>query len=252
MIEVFRIPVPKARLRAIPTAERTLLLLASHAVNQITTLTRLLIFSTNYESDIGLENTLSAAQSQTILRFLFGVTAEAWEMVKRPAHRKIIGTDYIKNMPQEAVASYDKLNKLFGGSNLLHRIRNTLAFHLPAADVVESAFDEVPEDEDWAWYAATNYTNSFYLASDYMITAGIINETDEKDVAQAFGRVMDEVMLASNELIEFCSHLMRAIVSRHLDEATLSPVRGSGTTIANAPSLRTFAIPFFTIDDRRS
>jgi len=84
MIEVFRVPISKAQLRSIPVDERNLLLLISHAVNQISVLRRLLIFSLNYDSASALENTLSAAQSQTILRFLFGTLAEAWEMVKRP------------------------------------------------------------------------------------------------------------------------------------------------------------------------
>jgi hypothetical protein len=198
MIEVFRIPISKSKLRAIPAAERALLLLASHAVNQLTTLCRLLIFSVNYKSDIELANTLSAAQSQTILRFLFGSTAEAWEMLRRPGHQRIIGTDYIKVLPPAGVASYEELKGLFGESNLLHRIRNTLAFHHPSTETIEASFEEVPEDEDWAWYASETYTNSFYLASDYMISAGIIKETGESDVAKAFDRVMTEVMTAAN------------------------------------------------------
>jgi hypothetical protein len=60
-IEVFRIPVTKEQLRAVPVDERNLLLLASHAVNQISILRRVLIFSLNYESPSTLENTLSAA-----------------------------------------------------------------------------------------------------------------------------------------------------------------------------------------------
>ena len=87
MVEVFRIPISKDQLRAIPADERNLLLLASHAINQITVLRKVLIFSLNYESDSEIENTLSAGQSQTILRFLFGALAEAWEMLKRPINQ---------------------------------------------------------------------------------------------------------------------------------------------------------------------
>lgn len=249
-IEVFRIPVPKVDLSRIPADERTLLLLASHAVNQMTTLIRLLTFSVNHHSDSELENLLSAGQSQTILRYLLGTTAETWQMLKRSGHQNIIGQDYIKTMPAEAVASYAQLRKLFGKSNLLHRIRNRLAFHYPDADSVEKAFQSVPENEDWAWYAAPTYHNSFYLASDYIISSGIIAETGEADVAKAFERVMSEVAVASNELTGFLSHLMGAIVSRHLGASILSPKAGSGTIIAHAPGLRSFSIPFFTVDDR--
>ena len=74
-----------------PADERNLLLLASHAVNQLSVLRKLLIFSLNYELANELENTLSAGQSQTVLRFLFGSLAETWEMLKRPTNQRLIG-----------------------------------------------------------------------------------------------------------------------------------------------------------------
>jgi hypothetical protein len=166
MIEVFRIPVSKAQLRAIPANERNLLLLTSHAVNQISVLRKVLIFSLNYESDSEIENTLSAGQSQTILRLLFGALAEAWETVKRPINQKLIGKDYIGLIDTDGRAAYDRLQKHFGDSNLLHRLRNTIAFHHPNAEELGAAFEHVPEDEDWAWYPSNTINNSFYLASD--------------------------------------------------------------------------------------
>src|ERR1700689_2701194 len=116
MIEIFRIPISKDQLRAIPADERNLLLLASHAVNQLTILRKILIFSLNYESDSAIENTLSAGQSQTILRFLFGALAEAWEMVRRPINQKLIGKDYIGLIDADGVAAYEDLKAHFGES----------------------------------------------------------------------------------------------------------------------------------------
>jgi hypothetical protein len=91
MNEIYKIPIAKNQLRAIPTDDRNLLLLASHAVNQLSTLRKVTIFSLNYESENPLENTLSAGQSQILLRFLFGAMAEAWEMVKRPINQNLLG-----------------------------------------------------------------------------------------------------------------------------------------------------------------
>jgi len=247
MIEVFRIPISKDQLRAISADERNLLLLTSHAVNQISILRRILIFSLNYQSDHKIENMLSAGQSQTILRFLFGALAEAWEMVKRPINQKLIGTDYIKVMDADGIAAYDDLKQHFGESNLLHRLRNTIAYHHPTAQELEAAFEDVPEDEDWAWYPSHTINNSFYLASDMVISAGILRVTGEADTARAFGKIMDEVVHVSNIMTDFFLYLMRAIVSRHLGEATLSPKDGTGTKIERAPNLYEFAIPFFTV-----
>ena len=49
----------------------------------------------------------------------------------------------------EGVAVSDELKKHFGQSNLLHKLRNTIAYHHPSAPELEAAFEDVPEDEDW-------------------------------------------------------------------------------------------------------
>lgn len=247
MIEVFRVPVPKNTLQAIPADERNLLLLASHAVNQISVLRKVLIFSTNYESESELENTLSAGQSQTLLRLLFGALAEAWEMVRRPINQKLIGKDYAGAIEAGGVEAYEKLKTHFGNSNLLHQLRNTLAFHHPKPRELEPAFNDLAEDEDWAWYVSDTINNSFYLVSDMVISSGVRRVTGEADYAKAFGKVMGEVVLVSNEMTDFFLFLMRAIVARHLGADLLSPPPGSGTQIADAPNLYKVAIPFFTV-----
>lgn len=249
MIEVFRIPISKDQLRSIPTDERNLLLLASHAVNQMSVLRKLLVFSLNYESASEIENTLSAAQSQTILRFLFGALAEAWEMTKRPINQKLIGKDFSGLIEAEGIAAYEELKGHFGASNLLHKLRNTIAYHHPSAQELEAAFEDVPEDDDWAWYPSDTINNSFYLASDMVISAGILRATGEIDTAKAFSKVMDMVVPVSNVMTDFFLCLMRAIVTKHLGKNVLSPRVGSGTKIASAPNLYEFAIPFFTVRD---
>ena len=47
MIQVYRIPVPKERLRAMPKDERVLLLLLGYVANQVSMLQKLLTFATN-------------------------------------------------------------------------------------------------------------------------------------------------------------------------------------------------------------
>jgi hypothetical protein len=184
--EIYRVPLPKAKLQAIPRDERNLLLLASHAVNQITVLRRVLLFSLNYDSKSDLENTLSAAQTQTLLRFNFGALAETWEMIKRPIHQRLIGKDYANEIVSGGRDAYDALNNHFGASNVLHLLRNKIVFHYPDSAELDAAFAEVPEDEDWAWYPADTINNSFYLASDFVVSAGILRLTGEKDPDAAF------------------------------------------------------------------
>jgi hypothetical protein len=170
-------------------------------------------------------------------------------MVKRPIHQKLIGRDYVGIIEADGIAAYDELKKHFGESKLLHKLRNTIAYHQPSAQELEAAFEEVPEDEDWAWYPSDTINNSFYLASDMVISAGILRATGEADTARAFSKVMGEVVPVSNVMTDFFLFLMRAIVTRHLGENVLSPRIGTGTKIASAPNLYKFAIPFFTVKD---
>lgn len=247
MFEVFRIPVSKKDLQAIPTDDRNLLLLASYAVNQLSVLRKMLIFSLNYESNSELENTLSAGQSQVVLRLLFGALAETWEMIKRPINQRLIGRDYADAIDTEGRAVYQALNKHFGKSNLLHKLRNTIAYHYPKADELAAAFADVPDDEDWAWYVSDTINNSFYLASDMVITAGVIRETGESDPAKAFAIVMGVVVPVANDMTDYLLFLMRAIVARYLGDGVLVPRRGTGTQVADAPNLYAIAVPFFTV-----
>jgi hypothetical protein len=234
-----------------PRDDRHLLLLASHAVNQISVTQKLLLFSVQYKPDSDVEKLLSAAQSQTILRLLFGILAEAWEMLRRPINQKLIGNDYIQVIDREGVVAYEKLKRHFGESNLLHRLRNTIAYHHPSNEELEAAFEDVPETEEWAWYPSDKNHNSFYFASDMVISAGILRVTGESDPGKAFGKIMDEVLHVSGTMVDFLQFLMRAIVGRHLDAELLSPRPGTGITIASAPDLHQVAIPFFTEVNKR-
>jgi hypothetical protein len=173
--------------------------------------------------------------------------AEAWEMVKRPINQKLIGKDYIGLIGTDGVAVYDELKKHFGKSSLLHDLRNTIAYHYPHPQELEAAFEDVPENEDWAWYPSDTINNSFYLASDMVISAGVLRLTGETDPAKAFRKVMGMVVPVSNQMTDFFLFLMRAIVTRHLGEDVLSP-RG-GTKIASVPNLYNVSIPFFTVRD---
>ena len=243
MIEVFRVPISKEQLRAIPPAERNLLLLASHAVNQLSVLRKLLIFSLNYQSQSELESTLSAGQSQTILRFLFGALAEGWEMVKRPINQKLIGRDYVDIIEADGKAVYENRKKHFGELNLLHRLRNTIAYHHPSAEELEAAFEDVPDDEDWAWYPSDTINNSFYLASDMVISAGILRVTGETDTTKAFAKVMGLVMPVSNDMTDFFLYLMRAIVTRHLGEKVRAPASEQGQCFRARPIYTNLRFP---------
>src|SRR5215470_1378540 len=104
MIRVVRIPITKEQFRALPKDERALILLMGHALNQIAVLVKLVTFSTNKDPEDAIEGRVSAAQSQIILRFLFGTIVETWEFV-RADNQKIIGR-YLPILGENGAESY--------------------------------------------------------------------------------------------------------------------------------------------------
>jgi hypothetical protein len=82
---------------------------------------------------------------------------------------------------------------------------------------LEAAFEDVPDDEDWDRYPSETINNSFYLASDMVISAGVLRATGETDTAKAFGKVMGEVVPVSNVMTDIFLFLMRAIVAGGLE-----------------------------------
>ena len=236
-----------------PSDDRHLLLLASHAVNQTSVVQKILLFSLHHQPDSSTEKLLSAAQSQTILRLFFGVlpefgNGETSDQPKADRHRIHRRN---RRRRDEGIAAYKKLKRHFGTSSLLHRLRNTIAYHHTSSDELEAAFQDVPEEEEWACYASDRNQNSFYFASDMVISAGVLRVTGETNPAKAFDKIMREVLDVSETMVDFLLCLMSAIVARHCGAELMSPQVGTGIRIDNAPELHDVSIPFFTEANKR-
>jgi hypothetical protein len=110
MIQVRRIQITKEQFRTFPKDGRALLLLMGHALNQIAVLMKLVISSTNKDQEDPIEGRVSAAQSQVILRFLFGAVVETWEFLRRPDNQKIIGS-CLQALDKNGAAAREELNR---------------------------------------------------------------------------------------------------------------------------------------------
>src|ERR1700730_18492696 len=72
MIQVYRIPVPKERLRAMPKDERVLFLLLGYVANQLSMLQKLLTFATNRTPAEEVERHATGVQTQMLIRLTAG------------------------------------------------------------------------------------------------------------------------------------------------------------------------------------
>jgi hypothetical protein len=77
MIRVVQISLPKDQLRAVSKEKRSLFLLLGYAANQITMLQKLMILSSNKTPSETVEQRISGAQTQMLVRLLIGALHEA-------------------------------------------------------------------------------------------------------------------------------------------------------------------------------
>ena len=150
MIDVFRVRLSKDQFGRLPKDERAVLLLSGHALNQISVLMKLVIFSSNRDPTDAVEGRVSAGQTQIILRLLIGTLFEVWRFVKRPAYEEVIRV-YLPLMNDTGRTAFSELTAHFDGSKLLRDLRNNVAFHFPWREHIEDAFAAIPADDDWEW-----------------------------------------------------------------------------------------------------
>lgn len=99
-LKVLRIPIPKDRLKALPSDERVLFLLLGYVSNQIAMLQKLVVFSLNTQPENEPDQYATGAQSEMLVRMLVGAVNEAWLLVERRFTSNPIGKEYLPLLDQ--------------------------------------------------------------------------------------------------------------------------------------------------------
>jgi len=246
MIQVYRIPVPKERLRAMPKDERVLLLLLGYALNQLSMLQKLLTFATNRTPVKELEQHATGAQTQMLVRLTVGALNEAWELVRTRFIETTMAKDYLNRLDAGGQEAFGALKRQFGGSNLLNKIRKNYAFHYPRSDDVDTAFESICNDPELGGllnlYFSTHGFNSLFLLSDLVFIQGIAEKSGEPDLDAAQKRLMGEVSRASSNLVEFARAFAAAAWLKHFGEEMIAK---DIVVATDAPNIDDVWLPFF-------
>jgi hypothetical protein len=245
-INVIRIPLLKDRLRGMSREERALFFLLGYAANQITLFQRLLIFSTNKSPATEAEQKICGAQSQMLARLSIGVLYEAWKLVKTRFLASQMGKEFAPKLNPVGQAALTELKKHFGGSNLISKLRNNVAFHYPNRKDVDAGFEAAVNDKnwdnDWNWYFSTAAWNSFYFASDFIVLHAILTSIGETDLVAAQEKIMDEVKKVNAHMMAFLYALTDALLAKHFAPEMIGEVIEE---ISDAPSAFDVWLPFY-------
>lgn len=157
MLDILRMDVTKDLLRRMAKEERCLFLALGHASNQVNALWKLVIVLTNGDENDPVKQRLEGAQTQIFIRLTIGAMWEAWRLVDDRFLRRPLGKEFVPTLDRPAANALDRLKKRFGKGSGLSTIRNNYAFHHPAIDDIDAAFEKAAseidsEQADWAAY----------------------------------------------------------------------------------------------------
>jgi hypothetical protein len=246
MVQVYKIPISKDKLRAMPDDERALLILLGYAGNQINFFSKLAIFSTNGDGDTELEQMLSGAQTQMALRVVIGVLNEAWELIRTRFMSTPYGRTYTAQLDKEGAESFERLKKAFD-SGILPKMRGNWIFHHPYNVDLTAAFEEAAAssdwDEHWHWYFSHSNYNSFYMPSEFIALHGILKFVGEATLTDGHQKLVKLVVSISNDMTNLIHAILKVLLMRYFIGDYIPAEKR--IDIDNAPSFFDVSLPFF-------
>jgi hypothetical protein len=177
-LDILRMDVGKDLLRKMAKEERCLFLALGHASNQVNALWKLVIVLTNGDTDDPVRQRLEGAQTQVFVRLTIGAMWEAWRLIEDRFLKRPLSREFLPLLDVPAAEALDRLKKRFGKGSDLSTVRNNFAFHHPAIDAVEVAFEKAAgeadsEAADWAVYFNAALLNTFFFVSDYVLNPAL-------------------------------------------------------------------------------
>jgi hypothetical protein len=246
MIEVYRIPIPKDRLLALPKDERVLLLLLGYAANQVLMFEKLLMFATRLDPEAEIEQHATGVQSQMLVRLAVGAVFEALLLIQRRFLSNPLGEDYRGRLDVGGLQALENIKKLLGKSMLLAAVRNNFGFHYPEPEATEAAFQAAVADpgfdDMWKVYFSHHGFNSLFLLSDMIFIHGIAAKVGAKDLLALQQQLMNELREAALNIVTFAQAFFAAAWIKHfgawIDAKDI-------IKIDDAPPMDEITLPFF-------
>jgi hypothetical protein len=221
VIDILALNGTKDLLMRMTPSERGLFLLFGYASNQVNVLWKLVTIATNETPENPIEQRVSGAQTQILVRLVLGVPWEAWRLVQGRFLGSELGREFVPKLDAQALAALDRLKKAFGGSNMIVAVRNDFSFHYTKTNDMEAAFQaavagDAMEEADWGVYFTTMLLNTFFFVSDYVFSHGIANAVQGASVAEAHEQLLMSLAPIANDFSEVAYDFARALFVKYL------------------------------------
>jgi hypothetical protein len=243
-VKLQHIKLTKAQMDLIPDAERTLLVLAAHAANELNALVKIFHFCSQHEVAAGPQQQARNAQAMVLGRILTGKLYECWKLLDSAFFSSKLSKTYEPKFDNESLEALSKIKKYFGnGRNLIKTVRNGHAFHY-SHEQVSLAYASIKADEPLDLYLGDEYANTLYAFADTIAGFSMLEGILPGDPAKAFGVMVSEtqeVLGLFNQVISAC---MFTVFKEHIG-SDLRALGAVSIEIVGAPATEEVAVPYF-------
>jgi hypothetical protein len=229
----------KVALAAVPNHERNFFLEAAHVVNELNSLQKLAIWSMRRSENPHVE-VAQVCQTLLLLRLLVGKLNEAHELVRTAYNATHLSREYDSGLSTQAKNSAREINRYFGRSNLIHEVRNVVAFHY-SAKAMDGALQQITPDEDLEYFVAERLPNTLYVFSEALVTRSMLGAKG----LTGFERFMDEVIRVSGWFLRFLDGFIEAFIARHGKEV-FDDGGGENFEVSMTEKFEDVVVPWFT------
>ncbi len=241
-LRIGRRSIPKARMAAIPKADRALLFLSGHVHNELYVFGKMAV-AANAIGGVraGARSQIELGQAMIVFRVWMAKVHEGWLMFTKLFQGVPSVTEtYLPLFDALEIDAKKQLNRYFGRSQPLTDFRDS-AFHMPDVDELDAAFTGLPEDDAWVVYAGKAHANMFAATTEVLVSMALHARLQGGKVPQGLPEFMADVHRLSNWLTTVLSACERAILSTHFPDIPWQ----EAFEVPHPPLLEELRIPFF-------
>lgn len=259
-MQLERFHLTPAQFNAIPDAERALMVLLAHGLNEVNALEKLVAMSMNFErGHVSIERAQSG-QAMILVRTLAGKLHEIYKLIEVCFSKTKLAKTYRDTADAATITALDKINKYFGPGSKVSKIRNQQAFHY----IREQGLTKVDADQpeaDLALYLHSNNANSFYQFAELVMTIALtelfpapplepgqpftpVNEGAESHEEDVLLTILAEMRYATHLVNAFSHGMIFSVIEKFVGEAAIKSTRLT-IDIGETVDVSAVHIPFF-------
>jgi hypothetical protein len=241
-LKIYEIKLDRAAIDQMPLDARRNLFLFGHIGNEINTLNRLVTFSIK-KRDNPIEAMFGGARAATILRTLIGITVEGYRELDKMLRSDAFENDYKPRLKSEGIEALARVNVQRDKIELIKRLRDKYAFHLPNRTQLGQAYGKLPIDVDLHIFSGTTRHSSLYEMSHTLMLCGMLELVPDSHAMTdeaAMDVIVADAISKSVDLNDFIEHLLIVFVEQH--DLAPEPIR-EVASIDSQESVTTFGIP---------